>query len=100
MVESLQVNDKDPWESVDRQTFLDVNRLFAPAAFESGSDHFLAFHEFVETVLYLNTSSEADSSPWDLYAQVHEVIKRKVGMLAAHAGCPIHQLTREEVYHY
>ena len=100
MVESLQVDDKDPRESVDGQTFLDVNCLLAAAAFESGADHLLTFHEFFETVLYLNSSGESDSSPRDFDTQVHEVIEGEVGVLAAQAGSPVHQLACEEVNHY
>ena len=66
MVESLEVDDKDTWESIDRQTFVDIDSFLASAAFESGANHFLALHEFIETVLYLNASSISDCSPGNL----------------------------------
>ena len=46
VVEALQVDDKDLWESIDCQVFLNVYFSFAAATFESCPYHSLWLYEF------------------------------------------------------
>lgn len=99
MVKSLQVDDQDLGEPVNRQVLLNVDLPLALAALEASLNHPFGLDELFQTLLQLDAAKETNGLPRNLHAQVHEVVKGAVLKAAAETLRAVYQLAFEEVRH-